>query len=157
MVSARDADAVPPPVAARYAINVIENDAGELLLLKRAPTARLAPGRWGFPAGHIEPGETPAQCAERELREEIGAGHHVAPLHALGPLRDTLYGGIFEIHLFHWRWLGGTVTLNHEHTEQTWVGRERLRDYDLMDGVDEDILYLGIWPRAFLREEKLPK
>lgn len=145
-----------PPVAARYAINVIENDAGEVLLLKRANTARLAPGLWGFPAGHLEDGETPADCGRRELREEIGADHEVQLQQVIGPIRDTLYGGIYEIHLFHHRWLRGTVMLNHEHTEFAWVDRERFRDFDVMNGIDEDILYLGIWPREYLRAEKLP-
>lgn len=153
----RDPDVAPPPVAARYAINVIENEAGELLLLRRAATARLAPGLWGFPAGHIEAGESPADCAARELQEEIGPDHAVRLLRVIGPIRDTLYGGIYEIHLYHLRWLRGTVKLNHEHTAHAWVGRERFRDYDVMDGIDEDILYLGIWPREYLREEKLPR
>ena len=146
-----------PPIAARYSINVIENDANEVLLLKRSHKARLAPGQWGFPAGHREDGETPEQCAARELREEIGADHHVRLKRVLGPIRDTLYGGIYEIHLFHQRWLGGTITLNHEHTDHAWVSKERFRDYDVMNGIDEDILYLGIWPREYLREEKLPE
>jgi 8-oxo-dGTP diphosphatase len=30
------------------------------------------PGQWGFFGGEIEPGETPIECARRELREEIG-------------------------------------------------------------------------------------
>ena len=146
----------PAPLA-RFAINVIENDANEVLLLKRSHKARLAPGQWGFPAGHLESEETPAHCAARELREEIGADHHVQMVHILGPIRDTLYGGIYEIHLFHQRWLGGTITLNHEHTDHAWVSKERFRDYDVMNGIDEDILYLGIRPREYLREEKLPK
>ncbi len=146
-----------PPIAARFSINVLENAAGELLLLRRALTARLAPGLWGFPAGHQEANESPEQCALRELREEIGRDHKVTPVRNLGPIRDTLYGGIYEIHLFHQHWLSGTITLNHEHTDHTWVSKERFRDYDVMNGIDEDILYLGIWPREFLREEKLPE
>ena len=129
-------------IAARFAINVLENSAGELLLLRRAPHLRLAPGLWGFPAGHQEPGESPEQCAERELREEIGADHKVTLARTLGPIRDTQYGGIYEIHLFHRRWLGGTVALNHEHTDHAWVSKEKFRDYDVMNGSDEDILYL---------------
>lgn len=38
-------------------------------------------GRWTFPKGHIEPGETAEQAAVREIREETGcAGRIVAPL-----------------------------------------------------------------------------
>jgi bis(5'-nucleosidyl)-tetraphosphatase len=29
-------------------------------------------GHWAFPKGHADPGETPQQAAERELREETG-------------------------------------------------------------------------------------
>lgn len=38
---------------------------------------------WGFPKGHLEDGETPAQAADRETREETGLGQLI--LH--GPIR----------------------------------------------------------------------
>ena len=60
------------------------------------------------------------------------------------------------IHLFHYRWLGGEVRLNDEHTDYAWVRKEDFRNYDAMNGVDEDILYLKIWPREYLRADKLP-
>ena len=141
--------------SARFSIALIENAAGELLLLKRSPAKRLAPGRWGFPAGHIEPGESPEQCATRELKEEIGADFTAELVRSFGPVRDTLYGGRFEIHLFHYRWQNGRVVLNDEHTDYAWVGRENFISYDPMDGTDEDIDYLGIWPREYLRAGKL--
>jgi 8-oxo-dGTP pyrophosphatase MutT (NUDIX family) len=36
---------------------------------RRPPTGRLL---WGFPKGHVEPGETLAEAAVREVREETG-------------------------------------------------------------------------------------
>ncbi len=151
---------MPPPPnkkpEARFSINVVENDAGELLMLKRSPGAKLAPNRWGFPAGHIEQGESPEDCAVRELTEEIGSNFKVEPLRTVGPVRDTQYGGKYEIYLYHYRWRDGRITLNHEHTNYAWVGKEQFRDYDPMPGTDEDIVYLNIWPREYLREELLP-
>ena len=144
------------PPAARFAISVIENDAGELLMLKRSPGKRLAPNRWGFPAGHIEENESPEECAERELLEEIGHEFVAELVNTFGPVRDTLWGGQFEIFLFHYRWQNGRVILNEEHTEHAWVGPEDFRSYDAMDGTDEDIDYLEIWPREYLRADKLP-
>lgn len=140
----------------RFAINVLENSNNEILLLKRSPRARLGPGLWGFPAGHIEDGESPEDCAWRELTEEIGRDFESEIIARLDPMRDTFYGGIYEIHLFHHRWIGGNVHLNAEHTDQTWVGKETFRDYDVMDGIDEDIFYLGIWPVEYLNPTKLP-
>lgn len=141
---------------ARFSINVVENEVGELLMLKRSPDARLAPGRWGFPAGHIEEGESPEDCAVRELEEEIGSDFKMQPIRAFGPVRDTQYGGKFEIYLYHYRWQGGRITLNHEHTDHAWVGKEQFCNYDPMPGTDEDIVYLDIWPREYLRDELLP-
>ncbi len=44
----------------------------EVLMVERSEAARFMPGVWVFPGGAIEPGETPAQCAARELEEETG-------------------------------------------------------------------------------------
>jgi len=48
---------------------VIENGAGEIYVQKRLPSGLWA-NMWEFPGGHLEPGETPAQGAAREVREE---------------------------------------------------------------------------------------
>ena len=55
--------AVPPPVAAAVII-----DDGRVLMVRR----RVAEGAlsWQFPAGKIEPGESPGQAAVRETQEE---------------------------------------------------------------------------------------
>ena len=74
----------------------------------------------------------------------------------LGPVRDSYYGGVYEIYLFHHRWLDGEVKLNREHSSYAWVSREDFRDYTVMDGIDEDIRYFDIWPLKFLNKNKLP-
>lgn len=62
------------------------SDTGRVLLLMRPRDAENG-GMWAFPAGHIEPGETPAQAAARESQEEIGH----APV-ALRQLKSTVEG-----------------------------------------------------------------
>lgn len=141
---------------ARFSINILENECNEILLLKRGHRTSLGPGKWGFPAGHIENDETPEECSHRELTEEIGAQVKVQLLRRIGPVRDSFYGGVYEIYLYHYRWQGGDIHLNHEHTEFAWVSKEDFRDYAVMDGIDEDIQYFGIWPRSYLNPEKLP-
>ena len=44
----------------------------KVLLLKRGDDQADYPGYWGFPAGHIEEGESPEQAALRESFEEVG-------------------------------------------------------------------------------------
>ena len=145
-----------PPVKDRFSVNIVENAHSELLLLKRSTGSKFGPGLWGFPAGHIDPGETAEECALRELKEEIGPVFTIEPLASMGPVRDSYYGGVYEIYLYHHRWLDGEIKLNREHSQYAWVGREEYKKYPVMDGIDEDIRYFGIWPLKFLNKEKLP-
>ncbi len=50
---------------------MIWDDAGRLLLVKRAPGATRA-GLWSIPAGYVDYGEDVRQAAGRELFEETG-------------------------------------------------------------------------------------
>jgi mutator protein MutT len=45
--------------------------AGRVLVTRR-PAGTPYAGYWEFPGGKVEPGETPADCVVRELREELG-------------------------------------------------------------------------------------
>ncbi|MGR8918152.1 MAG: NUDIX hydrolase [Gammaproteobacteria bacterium] len=146
----------PAPPTARYALNLLLDERERLLLLLRPAHARLGGGQWGLPAGKIEPGETPHDAALREMREEIGPGHDCELVRYLGPIRDTYYGGQFEIHLYQRRWRGGTVVLNEEHVDHAWVAADELRQYDVMLGIEEDIALLGFWPLSALNPERVP-
>jgi ADP-ribose pyrophosphatase YjhB (NUDIX family) len=45
-------------------------DSGRVLLLRRGIVPQI--GRWTFPGGYVDLGETPAQAAVRETLEEVG-------------------------------------------------------------------------------------
>ena len=140
----------------KFAINLLVNAAGDILFLKRGAASSIGPGQWGFPAGHIETGESPEECSIRELHEEIDNQIDVRLVNNIGPVRDTLFGGRYVIYLFHYQWVSGRVTLNHEHTGYAWVSREDYHNYDVVDGIDEDIFHLRIWPEEFLNSDRLP-
>ena len=45
---------------------------GEKMLINLRPKQTYFGGWWEWPGGKVEAGESPEQCARRELREEIG-------------------------------------------------------------------------------------
>ncbi len=53
------------------ACGVLMRASGEVLLAQR-PAGKLAAGKWEFPGGKLECGETPYQALRRELDEELG-------------------------------------------------------------------------------------
>ena len=46
---------------------LVFNEKGKVLMIHRL-------GYWDLPKGKIDPGETPKQCAKREIKEECGIG-----------------------------------------------------------------------------------
>jgi 8-oxo-dGTP pyrophosphatase MutT (NUDIX family) len=68
-----DAPATPRPAATIVLLRRggRHNQRGlEILLVRRGPQQSFMPGVWVFPGGAIDAGETPAECAARELAEE---------------------------------------------------------------------------------------
>jgi mutator protein MutT len=45
---------------------------GDLFLVRRRPEGKVLGGYWEFPGGKCEPGESAAEAALRECREELG-------------------------------------------------------------------------------------
>lgn len=93
----------------------------EVLLLQRGPGGRC-PGSWEMVHGHIEAGETPADAAQREVREETG----VAP---------TRFYNLSRVELFYQHRVDevamvpvfvaflpedAEVVLSHEHAASHW-------------------------------------
>ena len=71
----------------------------------RPPAALRDPGThdtglWELPAGLIDPGETPAAAAARELEEEVGVRVDSDKLHPLGPFTYPAPALIGERHTF---------------------------------------------------------
>jgi mutator protein MutT len=51
---------------------VILNPEGKILLSKRGPKARNERGKWEFPGGGVEFGDTMEMTVKREMQEELG-------------------------------------------------------------------------------------
>lgn len=72
----------------RGAVGVIWRE-DKLLVIRRALTIR-APGKFCFPGGGIEPGESEEAAVVRELQEEVGA--NVRPIRCVW--QNTTYWGV---------------------------------------------------------------
>ena len=55
----------------RIGIGVIAQNSDDLIILGKRKNAH-GDGEWAPPGGHLEFGETPIECAIRELKEETG-------------------------------------------------------------------------------------
>ena len=78
------------PTRVRLTVSAVarrEDGSGEILLIQRADNAH-----WGLPGGHVEPGESVAQAAAREVLEETGFAVEVGRLIGVysDPERQTI-------------------------------------------------------------------
>jgi 8-oxo-dGTP pyrophosphatase MutT (NUDIX family) len=91
--------AVRPPCALRGSTD----DAGAGVGAGAGTGARdsATGGLWEIPAGLIEPGESPAAAAVRELGEELGFAAEASALRPLGPWMFPVPGMIAERNLFY--------------------------------------------------------
>lgn len=67
---------------------VIFNKEGKFLLIKRGKNSKNEVGRWGFPGGAMEFGETMAETIKREVKEELGIV--IKPLKTLSPINHRI-------------------------------------------------------------------
>ena len=84
---------------------VVGNDAGELLLVQRAPS-----GVWLYPTGWADVGYSPAEVVVKEVREETGIECEVVrPIAILDGLRLGITGIPLYSLVFHCRMTGGDL------------------------------------------------
>ena len=95
---------------------------GSLVLATRRGYGRWK-GWWEFPGGKIEPGESPEEALERELREELDVGVKVERL--LDTVDYSYPDFDMTLHFFLCSSRGETITLR-EHEEARWLGADDL-------------------------------
>ena len=100
-----------------------------VLLARRKPGGSLG-GKWEFPGGKLEAGETPEQGLERELREELGievlVGDYIGSVDFQNGPND------YKLLAFVVTLLSGQI-IPYEHEEIKWVPAGELDHFDLAD------------------------
>lgn len=110
----------------RVAAGILIKD-GKVLIARRKQGQSHA-GLWEFPGGKIEDNETPQECLERELEEELGI--KVKPGRILAECVDHSDHGSFAILAIEAELISGEITLC-VHDAARWVGLEALSTYPL--------------------------
>jgi ADP-ribose pyrophosphatase YjhB (NUDIX family) len=104
---------------------VLENDKGEVLLVKRK--YEPAKGYWVLPGGRIEYGESFTATPVRELKEETGlnisVGDQIGAFEIISPEEN-----VHRVIVFHKaNLLGGTLKLADDAEDAIWIRPEKIR------------------------------
>jgi 8-oxo-dGTP diphosphatase len=108
---------------------IIVNSEDEIFIARRNPGKSLA-GRWEFPGGKLEEGESEAECLKRELLEELGMQVEVGER-----LGENVHDyPTFSIRLIAYRcqFISASYQLS-DHDEYAWVEKGELPIYDLAE------------------------
>jgi 8-oxo-dGTP diphosphatase len=105
---------------------LVRDPTGRYLLTQRLPDTHLA-GRWEFPGGKREAGETLEECLARELREELNVDIAVGDKAEV--VRWEYPDKTVVLHFYHCRITGGRLEPR-ECAALEWVEPARLAQYD---------------------------
>jgi 8-oxo-dGTP diphosphatase len=95
---------------------------GHVLACERSAPPEVA-GRWEFPGGKVERGETDEAALVRECAEELGVRVAVGP--RVGPDVPLAHGRAV-LRVFAVTLLAGDVPRNLEHTSMRWLAADEL-------------------------------
>ena len=134
------------PLRSIHVMAAVITDARGRILLARRTEGRDLAGRWEFPGGKLEPGETAEDALVRELREELGiearVGEHLISVPQQYPDKRLC----LEVrHLTGWE---GTPR-GHEGQALAWVAPDKLTRYD-MPPADRPVVAALLQPDCYL-------
>lgn len=111
---------------------IIENEKGEILLLKRAIKPSI--GKWDIFGGFLENGEHPVDGLKREAMEELSLDIDPKDISSVFIDKYTDQGNTFNtLNIFYKCKLSSAVKikLDHENTQYKWFSRKQIPWNDL--------------------------
>lgn len=120
-------------------VGVVVVDCGKLVLVRRG--AEPAFGKWSFPGGAVELGETVRDAALRETKEETGLDVELAkdtPMDAYDIMTNDNNGRLqfhYVLLQFLTRPKNGKIKPTSDVTDARWVPFNEVENYDLAESV----------------------
>jgi ADP-ribose pyrophosphatase YjhB (NUDIX family) len=108
---------------------VVRDAAGRLLLVQRGTPPEE--GSWTLPGGRVEPRESPADAAAREVREETGLVVEVGRLLATVPVLG------YVVHDFAATVTGGVLRAGDDAADARWFSAAEMQELELSPGLLE--------------------
>ena len=127
---------------------------GKYLITKRPPTKKAFPNKWTVPGGNLEVSDymdIPKDTSEhwynifekvliREVMEEVGLKiGNIKYLTSMTFLKGQDPCLIVSLYA---DYLSGEVILNDESVDYAWVDTEEAKNYDLIEGIYEELIML---------------
>jgi 8-oxo-dGTP diphosphatase len=106
---------------------VIEKD-GKILIARRKRSDRMG-GKWEFPGGKLNHGETPEQCLRRELKEELNIEAEIGDFICSSKFTYMLMP--LELLVYRARYVSGELKAL-DHDELLWVEPSELDKHDFV-------------------------
>lgn len=107
---------------------------GDRVLACRRREGKPDAGKWEFPGGKVEPGETPGEALARELREELNVDVEVGE-QLRSDVTDAAGRGI-RLTCFAVRLKAGRPTASTDHDRLEWV---RPTELPMLDWAEPDL------------------
>lgn len=102
---------------------------GKYLIAKRLYSKDVIAGKYEFPGGKLDPGETEEQAIEREILEEFGVTVKCEKF-----ITNSMYRyptRAIDLRLYECSYVSGNFQLT-DHSEIKWVTLDQLENYEFM-------------------------
>jgi len=133
---------------------IIYNSEGKFLITKRAMHKKHFPGRWTVPGGGLTVDDyinlprtkvgdnqwyySLTNALVREVKEEVGL--EIGRPEYLLDLTFIKGDGVPVLVLSYYApFISGEVVLDEDATEHKWISADEVKDFDLIEGIDEEI------------------
>lgn len=102
-----------------------------MILVSNRPASKAAAGKWEFPGGKVEPGESFGDCIKREMLEELAL--EVIPLDVVFDIIHHYPAGAIQLVFLRCLRKNGSEPVAKEGQEFRWIPLKELRELDFLE------------------------